>query len=53
MLNREFTAEKPNQKWVSDITYVWTDEGWLYLSGVMDLCERTIVGFSMADHMRK
>ena len=33
--------------------YVWTDEGWFYLAGVMDLCGRTIVGFSMADHMRK
>jgi len=53
LLNREFTADKPNQKWVSDITYVWTDEGWLYLAGVMGLCGRTIVGFSMADHMRK
>lgn len=53
LLNREFAAEKPNQKWVSDITYVWTDEGWLYLAGVMDLYGRTIVGFSMADHMRK
>ena len=53
LLNREFTADKPNQKWVSDITYIWTDEGWLYLAGVMDLCGRTIVGFSMADHMRK
>jgi putative transposase len=53
LLNREFTAEKPNQKWVSDITYVWTDEGWLYLAGVMDLYGRTIVGFSMAEHMRK
>lgn len=53
VLNREFTAEKPNQKWVSDITYVWTDEGWLYLAGVMDLCGRAIVGFSMTEHMRK
>lgn len=53
LLNRDFTAEKPNQKWVSDITYVWTDEGWLYLAGVMDLCGRTIVGFAMAEHMRK
>lgn len=53
LLNREFTVDKPNQKWVSDITYVWTDEGWLYLAGVMDLCGRAIVGFSMAEHMRK
>ncbi|PHJ39614.1 integrase [Desulforamulus profundi] len=53
LLNREFTADKPNQKWVSDITYVATDEGWLYLAGVMDLCGRAIVGFAMAEHMRK
>jgi len=53
LLNREFTANKPNQKWVSDITYVATDEGWLYLAGVMDLCGRPIVGFAMAEHMRK
>lgn len=37
ILNREFTAEKPNQKWVSDITYVPTDEGWLYVAGILDL----------------
>jgi putative transposase len=53
LLNREFSADKPNQKWVSDITYVATDEGWLYLAGVMDLCGRAIVGFSMDDHLRK
>lgn len=53
LLNREFTAEKPNQKWVSDITYIATDEGWLYLAGVLDLCGRTVVGFAMAEHMRK
>lgn len=52
-LNREFSADKPNQKWVSDITYIWTNEGWLYLAGVMDLCGRAIVGFSMAEHMKK
>ncbi|SHI29189.1 Integrase core domain-containing protein [Desulfosporosinus lacus DSM 15449] len=53
LLNRNFSADKPNQKWVSDITYISTDEGWLYLAGVMDLCGRAIVGFSMAEHMRK
>lgn len=52
LLNRDFKAEKPNQKWVSDITYVATDEGWLYLAGIMDLCGRAIVGFAMAEHMR-
>ena len=53
ILNRNFTADKPNQKWVSDITYIATDEGWLYLAGVMDLCGRVMVGFSMAKHMKK
>ena len=53
LLNRDFKANKPNQKWVSDITYVATDEEWLYLAGVMDLCGRAIVGFAMAEHMRK
>jgi len=53
LLNRDFNADKPNQKWVSDITYVATDEGWLYLAAVMDLYGRAIVGFSMDDHMRK
>lgn len=51
VLGREFDAERPNQKWVVDITYIATDEGWLYLAGVMDLCSRRIVGWSMADHM--
>ena len=52
LLNREFTADRPNQKWVTDITYIPTDEGWLYLAGVMDLFSRKIVGWSMAEHMR-
>jgi transposase InsO family protein len=51
-LDRQFKAELPNQKWVTDITYIPTDEGWLYLAGVMDLCSRKIVGWSMADHMK-
>ena len=51
-LDRNFEAASPNQKWVTDITYIETDEGWLYLAGVLDLCSRMIVGWSMADHMR-
>ena len=50
-LDREFTATLPNQKWVTDITYIPTDEGWLYLAGVMDLCSRKIVGWAMREHM--
>lgn len=53
LLNREFTAEKPCQKMVSDITYIPTDEGWLYLASVMDLCGRKIVGMSMGARMTK
>jgi putative transposase len=52
ILDRQFTAELPNQKWAVDITYILTGEGWLYLAGVMDLCSRMIVGWSMADHMK-
>jgi transposase InsO family protein len=51
VLDREFHAELPNQKWCCDITYIPTDEGFLYLAGVMDLCSRRIVGWSMADHL--
>jgi putative transposase len=51
LLDRQFTAQLPNRKWAVDITYIPTDEGWLYLAGVLDLCSRKIVGWSMADHM--
>jgi putative transposase len=52
LLNREFAADGPNRKWTVDITYIPTDEGWLYLAGVLDLFSRKIVGWAMADHMR-
>jgi transposase InsO family protein len=52
VLDRQFTAESPNSKWAGDITYIPTDEGWLYLAGVIDLNSRRIVGWSMADHMQ-
>ena len=53
LLNREFNPARPNQAWVSDITYIWTAEGWLYLAVVMDLYSRTIVGWSMAERMTR
>ena len=53
LLNREFTPEEPNQKWASDITYIWTAEGWLYLAVVMDLFSRAIVGWSMSERMTR
>lgn len=50
-LNRDFTATAPNQKWVGDITYIWTEEGWLYLAVVIDLFSRKVVGWSLQDRM--
>lgn len=50
-LNREFYADRPDQKWVADITYIPTAEGWLYLAGVLDLYSRKIVGWAMSDQI--
>lgn len=47
-LNREFEAAAPNTKWVTDITYIPTAQGWLYLAAVLDLSSRMIVGWSMS-----
>lgn len=52
-LAQEFKADKINQKWVSDITYIYTQEGWLYLAVIMDLCSRKIVGWSMGSRISK
>lgn len=51
LLQQNFSASKPNEKWASDITYVWTEEGWLYLAIVMDLYSRMVVGWSMSERM--
>jgi len=51
LLNRNFSAHKPNEKWVSDITYIKTREGWLYLAVILDLFSRRVVGMSMAARM--
>lgn len=53
LVERRFTAEAPNQLWVADITYVPTWSGFLYLAVVLDVFSRRIVGWAMADHMRK
>jgi putative transposase len=47
VLDRQFQADAPNQKWVADFTYIWTAEGWLYVAAVLDLYSRRIVGWSM------
>jgi putative transposase len=51
ILDRQFVASAPNQKWVADFTYIWTAEGWLYAAAVLDLYSRRIVGWSMQDSM--
>jgi transposase InsO family protein len=53
VLEQNFTAIAPNEKWVTDITYIYTTEGWLYLSAILDLYTKEIVGFSMSSTMTK
>ena len=53
VLNREFNVSAPNRVWVTDITYLWTLEGWLYIAAVLDLFSRRIVGWAVASHMRE
>ena len=53
LLEQRFEAAAPSQAWLSDITYVSTDEGWLYLVGHKDLCTRKIVGYAMGERMTK
>ena len=48
LLDRQFDAERPNQKWIADFTYIWTTEGWLYVAAVIDLFSRRVVGWSMS-----
>jgi len=47
ILDRQFEAERPNQKWIADFTYSWTAEGWLYVAAVIDLFSRRVIGWSM------
>ncbi len=51
ILERQFTVKSPNTHWVGDISYIWTDEGWLYLATVIDLYSRAIVGWSLQERM--
>ena len=51
VLDRQFEADRPNQKWVADFTYIWTAEGWLYVAAVIDLFSRRVVGWSMNANM--
>lgn len=51
-LNRQFQVNEPNRAWVSDLTYVWTHEGWLYLTVMIDLFSRKVVGWHMSSRMK-
>ena len=51
LLKQNFTAVQPNQRWVADISYIWTLEGWLYIACVLDLFSRRIVGLAMEERM--
>jgi len=51
ILDRQFEADAPNQKWVADFTYIWSAEGWLYLAVVLDLYSRRVIGWSMKAEM--
>ena len=51
LLKQDFSAKAPNQRWAADLTYIWTQEGWLYVAVVLDLFSRRIVGLSMSHQM--
>lgn len=51
LLEQDFSAARPNEKWCQDITYLWTSEGWLYLAVVIDLFSRQVIGWSMSERM--
>jgi putative transposase len=53
LLDQDFSAECPNQKWAADISYLWTSEGWLYLAVVLDLFARRVVGWAVSDRLHK
>lgn len=53
LVKRDFSATEANQLWTSDITYIWTAEGWLYLAIILDVFSRKIVGWAMKERMRK
>jgi transposase InsO family protein len=53
LLNRDFLADRPNQKWAGDISYVWTQEGWLYLAVILDLHSRRVIGWAVSNRMKR
>jgi putative transposase len=53
LLDRNFAADAPNQKWAKDITYIWTLEGWLYLTFIRDLRFRRVIGWTVSNGMKR
>lgn len=53
LLDQNFAANRPNQKWAGDITYIWTREGWLYLAVIIDLYSRRIIGWAVSNRLKK
>ena len=53
LLDRDFYAEGPNQKWAGDISYIWTAEGWLYLAVILDLHSRRVIGWAVSDRLKQ
>ena len=53
LLDQDFAAEAPDQKWSADISYIWTAEGWLYLAVLIDLFSRRVVGWAVSDRLKK
>ena len=53
LLDQDFTATGPNQKWAGDISYIWTGEGWLYLAVIIDLYARRVIGWAVNDRMKR
>ena len=53
LLEQDFKANKSNEKWVVDISYIWTREGWLYLAAVLDLHSRRVIGWAVSNRMKK
>jgi transposase InsO family protein len=52
LVERDFSADAPDELWLTDVTYIATDEGWLYLCSILDVFSRRLLGWSMADHLR-
>ena len=51
VLNRDFTASRPDERWVTDITYIWTEQGWCYLAAILDLYSRAVVGWQLSSSL--